>query len=69
MLPHVADGHIMHGAWVPIMLHMGSALQGHEGARRRFFFCCCFVDVFILFLGSGWAAGNEAAPESLIAGR
>lgn len=29
MQPHVADGHIMHGGWVSIMLHMGAALQGH----------------------------------------
>lgn len=32
-------------------------------------FFVAVVDVFIPFLGSGWAAGNEAAPESLIAGR
>lgn len=27
MQPHVADGRIMHGGWVSIVLHMGSALQ------------------------------------------
>lgn len=69
MLPHVADGHIMHGAWVPIMLHMGSALQGHEGARRRLFLCRCWCFYSLFFWLAEEEEEEEDAAESLIAGR
>lgn len=44
MWPHVADGHIMHGCWVSIVLHMGTALQGHQQLEK-----CLWLSVVCSF--------------------